>query len=286
MSTTTETRAEAWKRRASLTGSVDFTMMYVAHDAFNRDLARLLRASEAGDGLSAAAIATWRSFSKQLHTHHNAEDAALWPRLYSAVSDEDEIRILKDMEAEHGSLDPRLEQIDAAIEARDDAVLGSELKALAQGLAQHMIHEEEAALPLLERRTGKAGWDSFTKEIRGQQGGLKGAAEYLPWVLDGATPRPRPKSSASCHHRPGSSTAASGRRRTAAPDDWPRHRWKRRPRTTNSGSPTSSRLTDPTCVPWPIGCSGRSPKPTTRSRKPGSGRPALTAPRSTTSTGG
>ena len=62
-----------------------------------------------------------------------------------------------------------------------------ELKALAQGLSEHMIHEEQAALPLLERRTGKAGWDSFTTEIRGQQGGLKGAAEYLPWVLDGAT---------------------------------------------------------------------------------------------------
>ena len=187
MSTYTETHADARKRRAALTGTVDFTMMYVAHDAFNRDLERLVRASEEGDGLSPAAIATWRSFSKQLHTHHGAEDAALWPRLYAAVTDADEIQILADMEAEHGSLDPRLEQIDAAIKARDAAALDAELKALAQGLSEHMIHEEQAALPLLERRTGKAGWDSFTTEIRGQQGGLKGAAEYLPWVLDGAT---------------------------------------------------------------------------------------------------
>jgi hemerythrin-like domain-containing protein len=188
MSTYTETHASAWKRRASLAGSVDFTMMYVAHDAFNRDLARLIEASERGEGLSVAAVTTWRSFSKQLHTHHNAEDAALWPLLYSAVSDEDEIQILKDMEAEHGSLDPRLEQIDAAIESGNATALDAELKALAKGLSEHMIHEEQSALPLLERRTGRAGWDSFTKEIRGQQGGLKGAAEYLPWVLDGATP--------------------------------------------------------------------------------------------------
>ncbi len=193
MSTYTETHADAWKRRASLIGSVDFTMMYVAHDAFNRDLWRLIAASEEGDGLSPAAIATWRSFSKQLHTHHNAEDAALWPRLYSAVADPDEIQILKDMEAEHGSLDPRLEQIDAAIEAGDAVALGAELKALAQGLSQHMIHEEQAALPLLERRTGAAGWESFTHEIRAQQGGLKGAAEYLPWVLDGASPETKAK---------------------------------------------------------------------------------------------
>jgi iron-sulfur cluster repair protein YtfE (RIC family) len=187
MSTYTESRTDAWRRRASLTGAVDFTMMYVAHDAFNRDLERLIRASEAGNGCSPAAIATWRSFSKQLHTHHNAEDAALWPRLYEAVTDSDEIQVLTDMEAEHGSLDPRLEQIDAAIEAGNATALDAELKALAKGLCEHMIHEEQAALPLLERRTGKAGWESFSKEIRDQQGGLKGAAEYLPWVLDGAT---------------------------------------------------------------------------------------------------
>ncbi|MGA8245729.1 MAG: hemerythrin domain-containing protein [Nocardioides sp.] len=188
MSTHTETRTQAWKRRASLTGSVDFTMMYVAHDAFNRDLGRLVAAAEAGAGLSPAAIATWRSFSKQLHTHHRAEDASLWPRLYRAVSDPDEIEVLREMEAEHGSLDPRLEQIDAAIDAGDATTLRAELEALAEGLSQHMIHEEQAALPLLERRTGAAGWESFTREIRAQQGGLKGAAEYLPWVLDDATP--------------------------------------------------------------------------------------------------
>ncbi len=191
MSTYTETHADAWKRRASLTGSVDFTMMYVAHDAFNRDLRRLIAASERGEGLSSAAIATWRSFSKQLHTHHNAEDAALWPRLYRAVTDPDEIQVLEDMEAEHGSLDPRLALIDAAIESGDATALATELKALAQGLSEHMIHEEQAALPLLELRTGREGWDSFTQEIRAQQGGLKGAAEYLPWVLDGATPETR-----------------------------------------------------------------------------------------------
>ena len=187
MSHHTESRSDSWTRRQSLSGSVDFTMMYVAHDAFNRDLGRLIGASQAGSGFTPAAIATWRSVSKQLHTHHNAEDAALWPRLYAAVTDPAEIQILTDMEAEHGSIDPRLEQIDAALEGRDATALDAELKSLAQGLSAHMIHEEQAALPLLERRTGTTGWDSFSKEIRDQQGGLKGAAEYLPWVLDGAT---------------------------------------------------------------------------------------------------
>ncbi len=189
MSHYTEPAADAWARRESRAGSVDFTMMYIAHDAFNRDLDRLIRAVDAGEGFSPAAAATWQSFSKQLHTHHTAEDTALWPRLHAAVTDPDEVRILTEMEAEHAALDPMLEQIDAMMRGHDAARLGSELKMFAEGLSAHMIHEETDALPLLERRTGQQGWDAFGKEIRGQQGGLKGAAEYLPWVLDGATAR-------------------------------------------------------------------------------------------------
>lgn len=186
MSTYAETRTDAWKRRASLAGEVDFTMMYIAHDAFNRDLARLIAAAEAQQGLSEAAVTTWRGFAKQLHTHHTAEDKALWPRLAAAVTDPAERRILAEMEAEHASLDPRVEQIDAAVANQNTVALSGELKTLAKGLAAHMIHEETDALPLLERRLGKAGWDGFAKEIRDQQGGIKGAAEYLPWVLEGA----------------------------------------------------------------------------------------------------
>lgn len=186
MSTYAETRTDAWKRRAALTGGVDFTMMYIAHDAFNRDTARLVAAAEAGDGLCAAAVTTWRTFATQLHTHHTAEDTALWPRLEAAATDPDERRILEEMEAEHASLDPRVEQIEAAIAHRNEAALAGELKTLATGLSAHMIHEETDALPLLDRRLGQAGWDAFTKEIRRQVGGMKGAAEYLPWVLEGA----------------------------------------------------------------------------------------------------
>lgn len=187
MSTYAETRTEAWKRRAALAGQVDFTMMYIAHDAFSRDIARLITAAEAGQGLSSAAVATWRGFSKQLHTHHRAEDKALWPRLAAAVTEPSERRILEEMEAEHATIDPRVEQIDAAIANSNRAALASELTTLGKGLTAHMIHEETDALPLLDRRLGQAGWDAFTKEIRSQQGGIKGAAEYLPWVLEGAT---------------------------------------------------------------------------------------------------
>ena len=74
MSHHTESRADAWSRRQSLTGSVDFTMMYVAHDAFNRDLARLVTAAQGGRGLSEAASTTWQGVAKQLHTSRGGTD--------------------------------------------------------------------------------------------------------------------------------------------------------------------------------------------------------------------
>jgi hemerythrin-like domain-containing protein len=188
MSNAVETASQAQQRRAGIAGGIDFTMMYIAHDAFNRDLDRLLAAADADRAQSPAAVATWQSFSRQLHTHHAAEDASLWPRLRQVVSDPAESQILDDMEHEHMSLDPWLRRVDAAIAAHDEAVHIEELRALVTGLPEHMRHEEEAALPLLERRLGPAGWDAFGKEIRSQQSGLKGAAEYLPWVLDGANP--------------------------------------------------------------------------------------------------
>jgi iron-sulfur cluster repair protein YtfE (RIC family) len=193
MTNFTETRVEAWQRRARLSGAVDFTMMYVAHDAFNRDVARLIEAVERGHAFTPAAVATWRSFSGQLHTHHTAEDSALWPRLYQVVSQPDEVAILQEMEAEHAVIDPRLDRIDAAFTDHRDAGLLAEVKALGAGLSEHMRHEEEAALPLLERRLGPAGWAAFSKEIRDRVGGIRGGAEYLPWVLDGAAEATRTK---------------------------------------------------------------------------------------------
>lgn len=192
-SQTIETRSEASARRTKLRGDVDFTMMYVAHDAFNRDLARLLQAAEAGRHTSQEAVATWQLFERQLHTHHTAEDKALWPLLRDAAAGPDDHAVLDAMEAEHASLDPLLKRIDEAITAGDATTADDGLQQLAIGLGAHMIHEEAEALPLLEARLGKTGWDAFGDEIRDSLGGMKGAAEYLPWVLDGASDDVRKK---------------------------------------------------------------------------------------------
>jgi hemerythrin-like domain-containing protein len=178
--------ANTWSERTPLNGEVDFTMMYIAHDAFTRDLQHLRSASEQGRAQTREALASWAMFTKQLHTHHTAEDNSLWPRLRAAVVSPAEVDVLDAMEMEHAQIDPQLERVDAAFAARDASALAEGIQALATGLGTHMRHEENEALPLVERYLGRAGWAAFGQEIRKSQGGLRGGAQYLPWVLDGA----------------------------------------------------------------------------------------------------
>jgi iron-sulfur cluster repair protein YtfE (RIC family) len=181
------THTDAWRERTPLTGEVDFTMMYVAHDAFARDLRRLAAANERGEAQTPQAVAVWEMFKKQLHVHHTAEDTSLWPRLRAAVYAPEDLAVLDAMDAEHAEIEPRLERVDAAMADYDADRLTDSLAGLAAGLAGHMRHEEQAALPLVETYLGASGWAAFGRDVRKAAGGIRGGAEYLPWVLDDAS---------------------------------------------------------------------------------------------------
>ena len=60
------------------TGDADLTIMLAAHDAFRRDLTRLVRAAAAADLSDPArrrsVAAGWELFKHELHLHHTAED--------------------------------------------------------------------------------------------------------------------------------------------------------------------------------------------------------------------
>ncbi len=171
--------------RTPLTGQVDFTMMYAGHDAFARDVARLTDACRRGDALKPSVRSGWQVFERQLHVHHRSEDAALWPALRAAVKHAGEVAVLDDMEAEHALIDPSLAAIDQAFADRDPAALSRSAHELAAGLTAHMGHEETDALPLVETYLGTKGWAAFIGHIRSEQG-ISGAAEFMPWLLDGA----------------------------------------------------------------------------------------------------
>jgi hypothetical protein len=141
-----ETRHEAAERRRGYNHRIDFTMMYVAHDAFSRDLRLMLEACQSGDAIAEATIETWRFFNHQLHVHHTAEDEALWPDLQKGATSGDHMLLL----------------------------------------AEHMQHEEMEALALVEALLGEQGWSAFSTDARSRIDGMGGGATYPPWVLDGA----------------------------------------------------------------------------------------------------
>ena len=167
-------------------GPVDFTVMYAAHDAFDRDLTRLTEAVRSGRTADPAVRAGWATFKNQLHLHHTAEDVALWPALRRRVTEPAQIAVLDAMEAEHARIDPLLAQVDTSLAAPGHPGLADNAAALAQTLADHMKHEENQALPLVEAHLGPAGWAAFRKAT-GTIQGLRGGAEFFPWMLDGAS---------------------------------------------------------------------------------------------------
>jgi hypothetical protein len=171
--------------RIVVSGEVNFTIMYAAHDAFARDLRRLAGAIADGRAWTPGTAATWAMFRSQLEIHHRAEDAALWPQLREAVAAPEDLAVLDAMDAEHALLDPAVDAVGAAFAAVDEAGLAESIQRLSTGLAAHMRHEETAALPLVEQRLGPAGWAVFTSHIRNTQG-LRGGAVFFPWLLDAA----------------------------------------------------------------------------------------------------
>lgn len=151
------------RRHPRPAGKVDFTFMYAAHDAFNRDLRRLAAAAGSGRTADPAVRTGWATFRNQLHIHHTAEDRWLWPALRDKVTRPDEVSVLDAMEAEHLGIDPLLSRVDASLTATGLTGLTENAGALASALAAHMEHEEDYALPLVEQHLGPEGWAAFGK---------------------------------------------------------------------------------------------------------------------------
>ncbi len=202
--------------RHRLDGEVDFTLMYVAHDAFHRDLRRLAAAVDAGRAAEPSVRAGWETFKEQLHIHHTAEDVSVWPALRAKVTMAGQVAVLDAMEAEHARIDPLLAAVDSCLAAAGQAGLAETADGLAAALDAHMDHEEDQALPLVETFLGPAGWVALAQEMRKTQG-LRGAAEFSPGC---STTRRRPPASglSACCPRPrGSSTGPCGLPATPAP---------------------------------------------------------------------
>jgi hypothetical protein len=166
-----------------MTDTIDFTEMYVTHDAFRRDLERLAAAADAGKATGPEVRAGWEAFKDQLLVHHSVEDEWLWPRLAERVKDPEGLALLGDMEAEHARLDPLLASYDEALAAgaTDLAVRAKEIGAV---LGRHLEHEEEEALPLIQSVMTPQDWRAFGRAMARRQG-VRGASNWIPWVTEG-----------------------------------------------------------------------------------------------------
>jgi hemerythrin-like domain-containing protein len=171
----------------------DLMWMVAFHRALRRDLARLARAASrhrSDDPARRRAVLTgWELFKTQLHIHHTGEDTDLWPRMRAHLSGHpDDLALLQAMEDEHGRIDPLVDSVDDALADRDHGHerLADTVDALTAELSGHLAHEERDTLPLLERSLSQAEWQGFVDDQR-RKGGISGAAEFLPWLLDGAS---------------------------------------------------------------------------------------------------
>ena len=175
----TNARTDAPRRSGA---AIDFTMMYLTHDAFRRDLGLLARRASTND--TAGLRTRWHIFKTQLLIHHSVEDAHLWPAVRRAASGRTgAARLLHDMEREHGQLEPLLDAVDHALAAGADRLCDL-IGQLQPVLTGHLDHEERDALPLIQAVCSPADWRRFAGHVRRRQG-VRGAATYVPWVLDG-----------------------------------------------------------------------------------------------------
>jgi hypothetical protein len=166
---------------------LDFTMMYATHDAFRRDLGRLLAASVAGTTDTRAFRSGWENFKYQLLVHHEVEDTALWPRVRRAVAGRPhDLAVAEKMESEHARLDPLLVAAEQALATPGSSVSGH-AQELAAVLCEHLDHEEKDGLALIQSVLTQRDWRAFARVMRRRQG-IKGAAIYVPWVLDDLPP--------------------------------------------------------------------------------------------------
>ena len=179
-------------------GDADLTIMLAAHAAFRRDLALLAQAATFADlpdpGRRASVQAGWELFKRQLHLHHTAEDAIVWPALRERLTGSDQAQsVLDAMEAEHQQIDPLLAAVDDAFgragdgHRADAGAIGDAADALARSLTGHLTHEERDGLPLIGVALTSAEWRRVGFRIV-RQNGLSAGGEMFAWLADGADP--------------------------------------------------------------------------------------------------
>jgi hemerythrin-like domain-containing protein len=151
----------------------DVREMYMAHNMFRREFG-LLPALIAG--VDAADVARVRIVAEHfalihagLHHHHSAEDMHLWPALSRAGEKAAPVAAL--MESQHRGMDKVLTEITTGLQSWQETAdkaqgtaQAASAERLRQLLTEHLVAEEEQALPLMTRYVTAAEWSQMLTE--------------------------------------------------------------------------------------------------------------------------
>ena len=175
-----------------------FTIVYLIHEAFRRDLKRLsaaVRASGVSQQRAHWLAGAWDYVDDQLHHHHQVEDASLWPLVRPKLSGRhDDLAVLDEMEAQHVELLPLSAAIGKGFasfaqspDERAGGELAEELDELDTLLASHLSDEEQRCFPVVDSALSVDEFESFGKATA-KAVGMRGSAKFFPWIFDGAEP--------------------------------------------------------------------------------------------------
>jgi hypothetical protein len=175
-----------------------FTIVYLIHEAFRRDLGRLCSAVKAsgGDQQRARQLgAHWEFVNGQLHHHHEVEDTSLWPLVRPKLVGRDEdLAVLAQMEAQHLVLLPLCAAIGegfGSLAQQPSGEKGSDLAGLIDELGaqlgSHLEEEERRCFPVIDQALTVEEFESFGKATA-KAIGMRGSARFFPWIFDQADP--------------------------------------------------------------------------------------------------
>ncbi len=175
-----------------------FTIVYLIHEAFRRDLTRLAAAVRDPDVSTVRATQLaghWEFIKDQLHHHHQVEDDSLWPLVRPKLSGRDEqLAVLEQMEAQHASLEPYSKDVDEGFTsfARSGGQpFGEELARkiieMQSHLGTHLDDEEQRCFPVIDEALSEEEFETFGKATA-KAVGMRGSARFFPWIFDGAQP--------------------------------------------------------------------------------------------------
>jgi hemerythrin-like domain-containing protein len=165
----------------------DLGFMRAIHAGLRRDAARLESLApqlKRGGDVPEDVPKGWATFRQTLQVHHAAEDDDLWPVLRSHLTDDEDLRQLDLMVAEHRGLTAAIEAVDAALVSGVGVTTAA--AALGEILRGHLDHEEQRIFPLLQRHLSRGEWRRFLLTERRRRSPRQ-RPEFLTWVLDDAS---------------------------------------------------------------------------------------------------